>query len=70
MMVGHTHDIKMSCWIWDPEFQTVKTQSEGVFNEERIPQMSFQHGTNVIDMFGSPENEDYVKETDTNDVPL
>jgi len=70
MMVGYTHDSKMLWRIWDPEFQRVKTQSEVVFDEERNAHMSCQHESNEIDMFGLPEDEEYVKETDIGDEPL
>jgi hypothetical protein len=32
--------------------------------------MSCQHGSNEIDMFGLPEDEEYVEETDTGDETL
>jgi len=70
MMVGYTHDSKTLWRIWDPEFQRVKTQSEVVFDEERNAHMLCQHGSNEIDMFGLPEDEEYVEETDTGDEPL
>jgi hypothetical protein len=69
-MVGYTHDSKTLWTIWDPEFQRVKSHSEVVFDGERNAQMSCQHGSNEIDMFGSPEDEEYVKETDTGDELL
>jgi hypothetical protein len=56
--------------IWDPEFQKVKAQSEVVFDEERNAHMSCQPGSNEIDMFGLPEDEEYVDEKDTGDEPL
>jgi len=70
MMVGYTHYSKSLWRIWDPEFQRVKTQSEVVFNKERNSHMLCQHGRNEIDMFGSPEDVEYVEETDTGDEPL
>jgi len=70
MMVGYTHDSKSLWRIWDPEFQRVKTQLEVVFDEARNALMSCQHGSNEIDMFGLPEDEEYVEETDTGDEPL
>jgi len=70
MKVGYTHESKSLWRIWDPEFQRVKTQAEVVFDEERNAHMSCQHGSNEIDMFGFPEDEQYVKETDTGDEPL
>jgi len=69
-LVGYTPDSKSLWRIWDPEFQRVKTQSEVVFDEERNAHMSCQHGSKEIDMFGLPENEEYVEETDTGDEPL
>jgi len=56
--------------LWDPEFQRVKTQSEVVFDEERNGHRSCQHGSKEIEMFGLPEDEEYVEETDTRDEPL
>jgi hypothetical protein len=70
MMGGYTHDSKSLWRIWDPEFQRVKTQSEVVFDKERNAHMSCQHGSNEIDMFDLPEDEEYVEETDTGDKPL
>jgi len=70
MMVGYTHDSKTLWRLWDPEFQTVKAQSEVVFDEERNAHMSCQHGSNESDIFGLPEDEEYVDEIDTGDEPL
>jgi len=70
MMVGYTHDSKMLWRLWDPEFQRVKTQLEVVFNEQRNAHILCQHGSNEIDMFELPEDEEYVKETDTGDESL
>jgi hypothetical protein len=70
MMVGYTHDSKTLWRIWDPQFQRVKAQSEVFFNEERNAHRSCQHGSNEIDTFGSPEDEEYFGETDTGDEPL
>jgi len=70
MMVGYTHNSKSLWRIWDPEFQRVKTQSEVIFDEERNAHMSCQHGSNGIDMFGLPEDDEYVEGTDTRDEPL
>jgi len=70
MMVGYTHDSKTLWRIWDPEFQKVKAQLEVVFDEERNGHMLCQHGSNEIDIFGLPEDEKYVNETDTGGEPL
>jgi len=67
MMVGYTHNSKTMWRIWDPEFQKVKAQSEVVFDEEINAHTSFQHGNNEIDIFGLPEDEEYVEGTDTGD---
>jgi len=68
-MLNYGQDLKM--WrIWDPEFERVKAQIEVVFDEERNANMSCQHGSNAVDMFGLPEDEECVKETDTGDEPL
>jgi len=69
-MVAYTHDSKTLWRIWDPEFQEVKAQSEVVFDKERNAHMSCQHGSNEIDIFGLPEDEEYLEETDTGDEPL
>jgi len=70
MMVGYTQDSKTLWRIWDPEFQKVKAQSEVIFDEQRNGHMSCQHGSNEIDIFGLPEDEEYVDEIDTGDEPL
>jgi len=70
MMVGYTHDSKTLWRLWVAEFQRVKAQSEVVFDEERNAHMSCQHESNEIDIFEIPEDEKYVKETDTGDEPL
>ena len=57
IMVGYTHDSKTLWRIWDPELRKVKAQSEVAFNEERNAHMLCQHGSNEIDIFGSPEDE-------------
>jgi hypothetical protein len=50
----------------------VKAQSEVVFDEESNAHMSCQHESNEIDtdMFGLPEDKEYVEEADTGDEPL
>jgi len=70
MMVGYTHDSKTLWRIWDPDFQKVKARSEVVFDEERNAHMSCRDGSNEIDIFGLPEDEEYVDEIDTGDEPL
>jgi hypothetical protein len=70
MMVGYIDDSKTLSRIWDPEFQKVKAQSEVVFDEERNANMSCQHGSNEIDIFGLTEDEEYVDKIDTGDDPL
>jgi len=70
MILDYTHDSILLWRIWDPKFQRVKTQSEVVFDEEMNAHLLCQHGTNEITMFGLPQDEDYVKETDTGDAPL
>jgi hypothetical protein len=70
MIVGYTHNSKTLWRIRGPEFQKVKAQSEVIFNEERNAHMSCRHGSNEIDIFELPENEEYVNEIDTGDEPL
>ena len=48
----------------------VQARSEVVFDEERNAHISWQHGSNEIDIFRFPDDEEYVKETDTADEPL
>jgi len=48
----------------------VKAQSEVVCDNERNGHMSRQHGSNEINRFELPEDEEYVEETDTGDEPL
>jgi hypothetical protein len=70
MMVGYTQDSKTLWRIWDPEFQNVKAQSEVGFDEERNAHMSCRHGSNEINIFRLPKDEEDVDETDTGDDPL
>jgi len=70
MVVGYTHDSKTLWRLWDPKFQRVKTQLEVVFDKEWNAHTSCQHGSNVINKFGFPEDEDYDEETDTTDESL
>jgi hypothetical protein len=70
IMVGYTYDSKTLWSIWDSELQKVKAQSDVLFDEERNALMSCHHGSNEIDIFGLPEDEEYVKETNTGDEPL
>jgi hypothetical protein len=65
MTVGYSNNSKMLWRIWDPKFQRVKAQSEVVFDQERNAHMSCQHESNEIDIFELPEDEEYVKESDT-----
>jgi hypothetical protein len=65
MMVGCPNNSKILWRIWDPKFQRVKAQSEVVFDQERNAHMSCQHESNEIDIFELPEDEEYVKESDT-----
>jgi len=58
LIVGYTHDSKTLWRIWDPKFQRVRSQSEVVFAEERNAHMSCQHGSNEIDMFLLPEDDE------------
>jgi len=69
MMVGYTHNSKTLWRICDPEFQKVKAQSEVIFDDERNAHMLCQHGSNEIDIFGLPEDEESVDAIDTGDEP-
>jgi len=64
MMVGYTHNSKTLWRTWDPEWQKEKAQSEHVVVEERNAHMSCRHGSNEIDILGTPTDEEYVDETD------
>jgi len=72
MMVGYTQDSQTLWRIWDREFQKVKAQSDVVLDKERNAHMSCLHESNEIDtdMFGLPEDKEYIEETDTGDEPL
>jgi len=70
VMVGYKDDSEMLWRIWDPELQRVNAQSEVVLDEERNTQMLWHYESNEIDMFQFPEDEEYVKESDTRDEPL
>jgi hypothetical protein len=65
MMVGYTHDSTTLCRIWDPNFQVVRAQSEVIFDEERNAYVSCT--TDGIDIFGLPENAEYIEELHTGD---
>jgi hypothetical protein len=65
MMVGYVHDSTTTWRIWDPEFKTIRTQSDVIFDEERnayvsCPQsLKRKHGTHAetteIDIFDLPQ---------------
>jgi len=65
MMVGYTHDSTTLWRIWDPNFQVVRAQSEVIFDEERNAYVSST--TDGIDIFGLPENAEYIEELHTGD---
>ena len=64
-MVGYTHDSTPVWRIWDPNFQVVRAQSEVIFDEERNAYVSCT--TDGIDIFGLPENAEYIEELHTGD---
>jgi len=57
--------------MWDPEFQKVKAQSDAIFDEKGNSHKSCLHDRNEsdTDMFGLPEDEDYIKEMDNGGHP-
>jgi len=70
MLVGYPHDSKTLWRIWVAESQKMIAQSAVLFDKERHEVMSCQRGSNEIDIYGVPENEEYVEESDTRDEPL
>jgi len=64
-MVGYTHDSTTLWRIWDPNFQVVRAQSEVIFDEEQNAYVSCT--TDGIDIFGLPENAEYIEELHTGD---
>ena len=68
MMVGYTHNSTTLWRIWDPNFQVVRAQSEVIFDEERNASVSCT--TDGIDIFGLPENAEYIEELHTADGHL
>ena len=68
-MVGYTHNSKTLWRICDPEFRKAKAQSEVIFDDERNAHMLCQHGSNEIDIFALPEDEESVDAIDTGDEP-
>ena len=64
-MIGYTHDSRTLWRMWDPYFQVVRAQSEVIFDEERNAFVSCT--TDGIDIFGLPENVEYIKERHTTD---
>jgi len=69
-MVGYIHDSERLWRIWDLKFQIVNAHSVVVFDKERNALMLCQHESNEINRFGLPDDEEYVRETDTGDEPL
>jgi hypothetical protein len=61
----------MPLWLLlDPYFQSVKAQSELFLKEELNAYMLLHDGTKGIDLFGFPEQEEYVNKTDIWDEPV
>jgi hypothetical protein len=65
MMVGYVHNSTTTWRIWGREFNTIRTQSDVIFNEERNSYVSYpqsfkrKHGseTTKIDIFDLPQYE-------------
>ena len=70
MMVGYTHNSKTLNRIWDPKLPQAKAESETIFDEESFRHTLCEHRGIQIEMFGLPEDEEDVEETDTGDEPL
>jgi len=80
MMVGYVHDSTTLWRIWDPEHNTVKAQSDVIFDEERNAYISCPQSllckkgvhdndleeTTEIDIFGLLEEETHIEEIDIN----
>jgi len=64
-MVGYTHESTTLWRIWDPDFHVVRTQSEVIFDKEQNAYVSCT--TAGIDIFGLPENAEYIEELHTGD---
>jgi hypothetical protein len=67
-MVGYTHDSTTIWRIWDPNCQVVRVQSEVIFDEEQNAYISCT--ADGIDIFGLPENAQYIEELHTGDKLL
>jgi hypothetical protein len=65
MMVGYTHN-PMTLWrIWDPNFRVIRAQLEDIFDEKRNAYVSCT--TDGIDIFGLPEDAEYIEVLHTAD---
>ena len=78
MMVGYVHDSTTLWRIWDPEHNTVKAQSDVIFDEERNAYLSCPQSlkqkqgvhddepkeTTEIDIFGLPQEETHIEDID------
>jgi len=67
-MVGYTHESTTLWRIWDPDFHVVRGQSEVIFDKEQNAYASCT--TAGIDIFGLPENAEFIKELHTGDELL
>jgi len=66
MMVGYMHDSTTLWRIWDPAFQTARSQSNVIFNKERNTHASCLPGDHT-DIFEQPEETEYIQEIDSGD---
>ena len=64
MMVGYVHDSTTLWRIWDPAFRVVRSQSDVIFDDERIAHSSSLHG-DQRDIFELPEETEYAEEIET-----
>jgi hypothetical protein len=65
MMLGQTQDSTTLWIISDSNFHVVRAQSEVIFADERNAYVSCT--TDSIDIFGMPDNAEYIAEVHTGD---
>ena len=68
-MVGYVHDSTTTWKVWDPEFNTVRTQSDVVFDEERNAHVSCPESpSQEADPLGLPQEEVHIEVFDTEQI--
>jgi hypothetical protein len=66
-MIGYAHNSKTLWRIWNPESQSVKVQSQVLFDAERNAHMSYLYDSNAINRCELAEVEKYVDKANTGD---